>query len=79
MKLLAMRKAGFSRTQKGKNSIQCLHVLVTGRKTIQTEEKIRAVGVLSQKKVHTNKRNFMIYKLCLVEFILTCRRRYKLT
>jgi hypothetical protein len=79
MKLLPMRKAGLSQTQKGKNSTQVLQVLVTGRKTIQREDKIRDVGVLSQEKVHTKKRNFMLYKLCLVELILICRMRYKLT
>jgi hypothetical protein len=55
MKLLPMRKAGLSQTQKGKNSTQCLQVLVTGRKRIQREDKIRDVRVLSQKKVHIKK------------------------
>jgi hypothetical protein len=74
-----MRKAGLSQTQKGKDTTHCLQVLVTGKKRIQREDKIRDRGVLSQKKVHTQKRRFMLYKLSLVEFILIYRMRYKLT
>jgi hypothetical protein len=53
MKLLALRKAGLSQSQKGKNSTQCLQVLVTGRKRMQTEDKIRDGGFVTEESTHS--------------------------